>query len=70
MMLRHLDVYALRLNYIDTDSMVMSLSKSLDEMVLPGAERSWLHHKKKWFVLNETQLREPGTYHFLLSMRY
>ena len=76
MMLRHLDVSALRLNYIDTgmilsfspiiiiifflDSMVMCLSKPLDEMVLPGKERSWEHHKKKWFVQDESQLRTPG----------
>ena len=39
----------------------MALSKPLDDMVLPGKERSWQHHKKKWFVLDtETQLREPG----------
>ena len=41
--------------------MVMCLSKPLDNMVLPGKEKSWQHHKKKWFVLDlETQLREPG----------
>ena len=78
MMLRNLDVSALRLNYIDTgnflikssywnliifilDSMVLSLSKpSLDDMVLPGKEKSWEYHKKKWFVLDESQIREPG----------
>ena len=41
--------------------MVMALSKPMDDMVLPGKERSWQYHKKKWFVLDpETQLREPG----------
>ena len=84
MMLRHLDVSALRLNYIDTglnltsfyyirvstifslDSMVLSLSKpSLDDMVLPGKERSWEYHKRKWFVLDESQIREPGTRFFI-----
>ena len=43
------------------DSLVLSLSKSLDEMVLPGKEASWEHNKRKWFVLDTaTQLREPG----------
>ena len=78
MMLRNLDVSALRLNYIDTgnfviissnwnvtafilDSMVLSMSKpSLDDMVLPGKEKSWEYHKKKWFVMDESQIREPG----------
>ena len=37
------------------------MSKTLDEMVLPGKEASWEHSKKKWFVLDlEKQLREPG----------
>ena len=29
-------------------------------MVLPGKERSWEHIKKKWFVLEPSQLRTPG----------
>ena len=40
--------------------MVLSKSKSLDDMVLPGKERSWEHIKKKWFVLEPSQLRTPG----------
>ena len=41
--------------------MVMSLSRpSLDDMVLPGKEKSWEYQKKKWFVMDESQIREPG----------
>ena len=47
----------------DTDSFCLSLSKPLDEMVLPGMESSWAENKPKWFVMdvsNIDQLREPG----------
>ena len=64
-MINHLDTSALRFNYMDTDSFCLSLSKSLDDMVLPGMEDSWRQNKPKWFVIDESdidQLREPGGY--------
>ena len=42
--------------------MVISLSKdSLDDMVLPGMKKSWEYQKRKWFVMDESQIRTPGT---------
>ena len=63
MLISHLDTSAMRLNYTDTDSFCLSMSKSMDEMVLPGMEESWCRMKKIWFVIDEKcidQLREPG----------
>ena len=64
-MINHLDTSALRFNYMDTDSFCLSLSKSLDDMVLPGMEDSWRQNKPNWFVIDESdidQLREPGKF--------
>lgn len=50
---------------MDTDSFCLSLSKSLDDMVLPDMKDSWRQNKSKWFVIDESdidQLREPGEY--------
>ena len=61
--LDNLDTTGFRINYMDTDSMVMSLSKPLDELVLPGRESHWETHKSTWFVTDPScpdQIREPG----------
>ena len=61
--LDHLDTSAIRLHYMDTDSFVMSLSKPLDELVLPGHESIWEAQKPNWFVMDPDcpdQQREPG----------
>jgi hypothetical protein len=53
---------------MDTDSFVMSLSKPLDELVLPGRESIWEAEKPKWFVMDPDcpdQQREPGLFHFV-----
>ena len=66
--LENIDVSGLRLHYMDTDSFVMSLSKPLDELVLPGRESIWEAEKPKWFVMDPDcpdQQREPGLFHFL-----
>ena len=42
----------------------MSLSKPLDELVLPGRESQWKAEKPKWFVIDPDcpdQQREPGS---------
>ena len=65
MLIDHLDTSALRFNYMDTDSICLTLSKPLDDMVLSGMESSWLENKPKWFVMDEScidQLREPGEF--------
>ena len=54
---------------MDTDSFVMSLSKPLDELVLPGRESVWEAEKPKWFVMDPDcpdQQREPGVFHFFI----
>ena len=48
----NLDCSAIRLHYTDTDSFVVSLSKPLDDLVLPGRESVWEREKPKWFVMN------------------
>ena len=75
--LENLDTSGFRINYMDTgnvfvvdlifdqfsDSMVMSLSKPLDELVLPGRESLWTSQKPNWFVTDPDcpdQKREPG----------
>ena len=43
----------------------MSLSKPLDELVLPGRESIWKAQKPNWFVTDPDcpdQKREPGMY--------
>ena len=48
---------------MDTDSIVMSLSKPLDELVLPHRIGVWKRVKSKWFVINPEcphEKREPG----------
>ena len=61
--IRNLDTSGLRLNYMDTDSLVISLSKPLDELVLPHRQAAWEKEKSKWFVMDPDcpdQKREPG----------
>ena len=61
----------MRLHYMDTDSMVMSLSKPIDELVLPGREQEWAVGKSKWFVVDPKcpdQKREPGGSNFILCL--
>lgn len=61
----NLDTTAFRINYMDTDSMVMSLSKPLDELVLPHRQLYWEAQKSKWFVIDPDcpdQKREPGKF--------
>ena len=73
----NLDTTGFRINYMDTgnkclrnlklkqilDSLVMSLSKPLDDLVLPGRQSHWEAGRPKWFVMNPDcpdQKREPG----------
>ena len=46
------------------DSLVMSQSKALDDMVKPEMRENWEEEKKKWFVLDDSidQQREPGKF--------
>ena len=65
-----LDTTGFRINYMDTDSMVMSLSKPLNELVLPGKQEEWEQRRSTWFVTDQNcpdQKREPGrlTYKYL-----
>ena len=80
MLIRNLDTTAFRICYMDTgkfldleillglmcfsDSLVMSQSKELDEMVKPEMRDNWEEEKKKWFVLDDSidQQREPGKF--------
>ena len=80
MLIRNLDTTAFRLCYMDTgeflaleilfgllcfsDSLVMSQSKELEEMVKPEMRENWEEEKKKWFVLDDSidQQREPGKF--------
>ena len=51
--------------------MVMSLSKPLDELVLPGRESIWKAQKPNWFVTDPDcpdQKREPGLQIKVLSL--
>ena len=53
--------------------MVMSLSKPLDQLVLPGREAQWEAEKPNWFVLDPNcpdQKREPGLNLIWLAMIY
>ena len=47
---KNLDTSGVRLHY--TDSFVMTLSKPLDERVLPGREQHWQADKPKWFLMD------------------
>ena len=56
---------------MDTDSIVMSLSKPLEKLVLPHRQAAWDKEKSKWFVLNPDcpdQKREPGVYNDSISI--
>ena len=50
--------------YVFLDSLVMSQSKELEEMVKPEMRENWEEEKKKWFVLDDSidQQREPGKF--------
>ena len=61
--IRNLDTTGFRINYMDTDSIVMSLSKPLDDLVLPHRKAVWARTKSQWFVMDPKcphQKREPG----------
>ena len=68
--LENLDTSGMRLHYMDTDSFVLSLSKPLDDLVLPGREQNWQAGKPEWFVMDPNccdQQREPGKFLLFFS---
>ena len=63
--IRNLDTTGFRINYMDTDSIVMSVSKPIDDLVLPHRKGVWQRTKPKWFVMNSKcphEKREPGKF--------
>ena len=54
------------------DSLVLSLSAELDEIVRPNMQENWTREKPQWFVLDDSidQKREPGKIFFLFYFNH
>ena len=64
MLIEFVDTNAIKLLYTDTDSVFLTMTKPINELIYEHKRAEWDSHVfSKWFVRNPTninEIREPG----------